>query len=246
MKNHVLKTDPDVFAGIWGGTETHGIRFNDRDFQVGDKLTLQETKHTGYDMARGAPLEYTGRETWREISHIRTGYGLEDGWCILSFKLPLPVALFPAEPEPEKLDSSDREKLLYVARVLRSAADLGGGIPLGGLWSEILVSFGAIKRVLELSDEDVDAMNDPQLQRLPDDAKKAFLDLFISTCIDTPALRAAVTAWTKEGDGSFDSPLWSTAIKTLLTKMERSNLHPAISTMPPELAAQHMNGASPD
>jgi hypothetical protein len=32
-----------------------------------------------------APLEFTGRTAERTISHIQTGYGLADGWCILSF-----------------------------------------------------------------------------------------------------------------------------------------------------------------
>ena len=86
---HELKTDPDVFAAVWAGSKTHEIRINDRDFAVGDRLVLHETKDSGADMATcGLPLAYTGRSTQRTISHIQTGYGLADGWCILSFAAP--------------------------------------------------------------------------------------------------------------------------------------------------------------
>lgn len=86
MKYHELKTDPAVFAAVAAGTKTHEIRFNDRDFQIGDVLHLRETVATGEAMRAGAPLEYTGRQAMREVSHIQTGYGLVDGWVILSFK----------------------------------------------------------------------------------------------------------------------------------------------------------------
>ena len=39
-------------------------------------------------MRAGAPLVYTGRECQRFVSHVLTGYGLADGWCCLSFRLP--------------------------------------------------------------------------------------------------------------------------------------------------------------
>jgi hypothetical protein len=86
VKYHELKTDPAVFAAVAAGDKTHEIRFNDRDFQIGDVLHLRETVATGAAMRTGAPLEYTGRQAMREVSHIQTGYGLVDGWVILSFK----------------------------------------------------------------------------------------------------------------------------------------------------------------
>ncbi|QOY96635.1 DUF3850 domain-containing protein [Massilia sp. UMI-21] len=82
---HELKTDPAVFAAVLAGAKTHEIRFDDRGFAVGDTLLLRETTHTGAEIKAGAPLEYTGRTTTRTVSHIQTGYGLADGWCILSF-----------------------------------------------------------------------------------------------------------------------------------------------------------------
>jgi len=84
---HELKTDPEVFAAVLDGSKTHEIRFNDRDFKIGDTLLLRETRYTGQEM-RGPeprPLEYTGRETTRVVSHVLEGYGLKPGWVILSF-----------------------------------------------------------------------------------------------------------------------------------------------------------------
>jgi hypothetical protein len=54
------------------------------NYQVGDLLVLKETQHTGEEMRQGAPLQYTGRQVTRRITHIQTGYGLLPGWAILS------------------------------------------------------------------------------------------------------------------------------------------------------------------
>lgn len=85
---HILKTDPEAFQAVLSGAKTFEIRLNDRGYAVGDVLGLRETKHTGAEMQAGAPLEYTGRECQRFVSHVLTGYGLADGWCCLSFRLP--------------------------------------------------------------------------------------------------------------------------------------------------------------
>ena len=86
--HHTLKTDPEVFQAVMTGAKTFEIRLNDRGFQVGDALRLRETRFTGAEMREGKPLEYTGRECHRVVSHVLTGYGLADGWCCLSFAAP--------------------------------------------------------------------------------------------------------------------------------------------------------------
>jgi hypothetical protein len=82
---HILKTDPAVFQAVVDGAKTYEIRFNDRGFAVGDELLLRETTATGAEIAGGAALGYTGREVVKHVSHVLTGYGLTDGWAILSF-----------------------------------------------------------------------------------------------------------------------------------------------------------------
>ena len=87
MMTHELKTDPDLFSAVWCGIKTYDIRFNDRGFMVGDDLLLRETRYTSEQMKAGSPLEYTGREKEKTISHILSGpvLGLQDGWVIFSF-----------------------------------------------------------------------------------------------------------------------------------------------------------------
>ncbi len=85
-RHHALKTDPDVYDAVASGAKTHEIRRNDRDFRVGDTLLLRKTRYTGQQMhMRELPLEYTGDECARVVSHVLEGYGLQDGWVILSF-----------------------------------------------------------------------------------------------------------------------------------------------------------------
>jgi hypothetical protein len=85
-KHHTLKTDPAVYDRSAMGRKPWEIRLNDRDYQVGDTVTLQETKHSGAEMQQGAPLEFTGNEITGQITYVLRGpkYGLADGWCVFS------------------------------------------------------------------------------------------------------------------------------------------------------------------
>ena len=87
MKVHELKTDPDVFDAVAAGLKTFEIRYNDRNYQVGDQLLLRKTRHTGEEMKNGKPLEYMD-DYGATVSHILRGpcYGLADGWVILSLE----------------------------------------------------------------------------------------------------------------------------------------------------------------
>ena len=89
MAFHELKTDSEVFKPVLKNKKTFEIRFNDRNFQVGDFLLLKETQFTGEEMKEGKPLEYTGASCLVKITHILLGpiYGLKEGWAILSIKL---------------------------------------------------------------------------------------------------------------------------------------------------------------
>ena len=85
---HELKTDREVFKAVQDGLKTFEIRKDDRGYQVGDNLTLCETRYTGEEMKAGKPLEYTGAAIDVGVSHILRGpiYGLKEGWVIMSIK----------------------------------------------------------------------------------------------------------------------------------------------------------------
>lgn len=114
---HELKTDPAVFQAALDGAKTYEIRFNDRDYKVGDELLLRETKHTGAEMAVSKlPVEYTGRTLHKTVAHVLQGYGLQEGWCILSYKIPpatheITACYFPGKGEIEVSWTNTEENL---------------------------------------------------------------------------------------------------------------------------------------
>jgi len=89
MAFHELKTDSEAFKPVLKGKKTFEIRFNDRNFQVGDFLLLKETQFSDAEMKLGERLEYTGANCLVKVTHVLLGpiYGLQEGWCILSVKL---------------------------------------------------------------------------------------------------------------------------------------------------------------
>lgn len=74
-----LKILPEHFKAVKSKNKKAELRYNDRDFAVGDILKLREW--TG--------SEYTGRFIKVIITHIlqNCGFGLADGWVILSIEL---------------------------------------------------------------------------------------------------------------------------------------------------------------
>lgn len=86
--NYELKTDPATFDAVAQGLKTFEIRYDDRGYNVGDKLTLRRTKHTGQEMKDGKPLVYSGAVLEVRVSHIMRGpvYGLADKWVIMSIE----------------------------------------------------------------------------------------------------------------------------------------------------------------
>ena len=81
---HELKTDSELFQAVVEGRKTFEIRFNDRDFKVGDELVLLETIHTLEEqMTHNKPLLFSGNELRKTVSYVLSGYGLQDGWVIL-------------------------------------------------------------------------------------------------------------------------------------------------------------------
>lgn len=77
MRVHELKISPKYFEDVKANKKNFELRKDDRDFKVGDFITLRE-----YD---------NGQYTGREIKNIPIGYilrnvpeyGLKEGYCIL-------------------------------------------------------------------------------------------------------------------------------------------------------------------
>lgn len=77
---HELKTDRDHFQDIWWNRKTFELRYDDRDYKVGDMLSLKEYNPESET--------FTGKVCTRVVSHVLHGpaYGLQEGWVIMSIK----------------------------------------------------------------------------------------------------------------------------------------------------------------
>lgn len=82
MTTHKLKCWPEPFEETLRGNKTHEFRKDDRDYQVGDRLVIQEY----------APITnvYSGRELHREVTYIGRGYGIPEGYVCMSVTLAWP------------------------------------------------------------------------------------------------------------------------------------------------------------
>lgn len=72
---HNLKIDKQFFVDILDDLKTFEIRYNDRNFQVGDFITLEEITEE---------REYTGRKVSGIITYM-TDYQQQEGYIVFSF-----------------------------------------------------------------------------------------------------------------------------------------------------------------
>lgn len=77
IMEHKLKIKTEYLANIMNKSKTSEVRYNDRDYQVGDTVQLFEFHNSGTSIFCSASYK---------ISHIHSGLGLQDNWVILSFK----------------------------------------------------------------------------------------------------------------------------------------------------------------
>lgn len=82
-KRHTLKCWRESFQSVWDGVKTFEYRKNDRDYQVGDSLMINEILPY-VEYADGSP-HYTGRAVGATIVHILHGpdFGVPEGYCVL-------------------------------------------------------------------------------------------------------------------------------------------------------------------
>ena len=75
---HELKIVTGPFEEVKAGVKTAEFRRNDRGYQVGDWCLLREWLPESQT--------YTGRDILIRVTCITTGYGIPDGYAMLSFK----------------------------------------------------------------------------------------------------------------------------------------------------------------
>lgn len=87
---HELKIDKEIFFEVLNNRKKVELRRDDRDppFAIGDVLRLRATRYTGDEMREGKPLEYTGDQCARVVTHIIRGerYGMKDGFVAMSMR----------------------------------------------------------------------------------------------------------------------------------------------------------------
>ncbi|MCC9885414.1 DUF3850 domain-containing protein [Streptococcus agalactiae] len=77
MTQHSLKCCPEHFAAVKNGSKNFECCYNDRNFQIGDQLSLMEYSQFGY----------TGRYLDKTISYVLEDFeGLADGYVILGLE----------------------------------------------------------------------------------------------------------------------------------------------------------------
>lgn len=82
IKVHRLKTRPEFFQAVWLGIKPFEFRVNDRDYQTGDVLILEEFE----------PLEndYSGREITAQVTYNLqhpTFPAIPDGYIIMGIRV---------------------------------------------------------------------------------------------------------------------------------------------------------------
>jgi hypothetical protein len=79
---HELKTEYNYFIDVEKGLKNFELRYNDRNFKVGDSLTLKEIVTINKEKSE---FIYTGRTLEKYIVYIfeGPGFGVIDGWVVL-------------------------------------------------------------------------------------------------------------------------------------------------------------------
>lgn len=80
MARHSIKCKPEFFQPLLERNKNNEVRENDRDYQVGDILTIKEFDPLTRD-------GYTGRETLRTVTHVlRLFPAVDSKYVVLSLK----------------------------------------------------------------------------------------------------------------------------------------------------------------
>lgn len=92
MKTHYLKTVNPYYEAVHNGTKRAELRKDDRHFNTGDEVYLQE-----YD---ATTKTYSGRQVRAEITYVLPYHeSLTEGYCMFCFKVTQHITSF----EPDKM-----------------------------------------------------------------------------------------------------------------------------------------------
>lgn len=84
MTVHHLKCEPQYFAEVLAGRKPFEVRYDDRNYNIGDTLVLME-----YSVSEGA----TGREVRRLVSYLLRDFeGLRRNWVAMGLAVSLPAS----------------------------------------------------------------------------------------------------------------------------------------------------------
>ena len=83
MNVHLLKVWPAEFLAILEGRKRHEFRKNDRQYQLGDHITLRE-----FNPRKPHGDRFSGDEIDVKITHISRGpeFGIPKGWAMMTIQ----------------------------------------------------------------------------------------------------------------------------------------------------------------
>lgn len=140
---HRLKTWTDYWLALETGAKTFEVRRNDRGFQPGDTLILQEWNQRSE--------EYTGRELRRRIIYVLRDaekFGLRDGFVVLGL-----ANVKPAEPPSgitDEMVERAAEQIYGGPKHRYKAEDGGDLVEYTVAWNEVTEKLGIEERVVYL------------------------------------------------------------------------------------------------
>lgn len=82
-KTHELKTWPDQWRALARGEKPFEVRKDDRGFEVGDHLILNE-----FDPRPGADQSGRAVDAWITYKLPGGQFGIEEGFCVLGLRFP--------------------------------------------------------------------------------------------------------------------------------------------------------------
>ncbi len=109
FREHELKCWPGPFQAVVEGRKRFEYRKNDRGFEVGDILVLREWDPSSKD--------YTGRSVRARVTYaLLGGFGIPDGFAVLSIELGMPPA--------QETSAREKQVELELELALRRIRDL--------------------------------------------------------------------------------------------------------------------------